>query len=591
MGSNILHRLSDATLAALYAPGAAWPRSLLSTPAIPDGWMGLVIRPDGRRRVAPSGEPPRCEDTDALLLVRTGPIVVRIQVARAPTGDGNSIDAECALHLRWAARDADLAALRESLLAAESSGELTLDRLAQRIADAGGRAALLRHVQQHTAARLVYEDTRGEFLERIRAQLARFLFESGASVEQAATLRCTSPTLAAHETLQREAAQKLEQIKARRQVEQAAMSATQKRIGELTGVLEKLRSVASTQENLRWHDLLPSLAPAERGRLLENLWRISPDQRITTAIALAAGDECIWLDPLWPEKILRRVALPADLGALRSIAFCPQRGWLLVGAATGVWAVSADDGGVEMRFAVPGDVTARTGFNSALLVGDRLFATHSQLGAWTWTMPVAAQSATAADARCVFAPADGVPRTIRSAVALADGRVLFAADDCVYACRSANGECTVLAAVDDAIHALAVDEDDLYIATADGKILMLAVSQPDDCWMVHRAGGPVESLLVRRWNDLVELVVPALGQGVLSIFGEQNVISRLLESTSPIRKAWASDDIVVGLSDRRDRVIVMNSESADRTGREAALARTLGCSIQDICLVTRPATG
>jgi hypothetical protein len=66
------------------------------------------------------------------------------------------------------------------------------------------------------------------------------------------------------------------------------------------------------------------------------------------------------------------------------------------------------------------------------------------------------------------------------------------------------------------------------------------------------------------------------------------VISRVLDGNAAMRRVWAADDIVVGLNDRRDRLIVMNSNSPERVGREVSLARLLGSSIQDACLVTQP---
>jgi hypothetical protein len=583
MSREVLQRLADATIVALSLPGGAWPRSLLSTTLIPDAWMGLVEKRDGRRWFVPAGEQPRLDESDMLVLVRNRPITVPVDLAGAESADGNSVDASCELLIRWPARDDDLAALSRALLAPESSGDLTLNRLAARVCDAGARQSLREHIRAETAERLVREDTRREWLEMLRTHLAKFCFETGASIEHVARLSCTSRTLAAHELLRRESEERLERIKARETVEQAALAATHKRLSELSGVLEKLKSAASDRESMRWHDLLPSLSPAERGRLLENLWRISPDRHVTTAVAVVAGSECVWLDPLQPERAQRRVTIPSDLGGLRSVAFDAKRNCLLVGAATGVWALDANDGAVQSRFAVPGSPTPKTGFNSAAYLGETLYATHSQLGVWSWANVGAGAPA------CLLEPAGGVPKTLRAITPTCDGRILFSADDCVQVFNPADESLAVLIAADDTIHALAVDGNDLYIGAGNGKILMVALNQPDDCWLVYRATGPIESIVVRRWNDLVELVVPAGGQGALSIYSQQNVISRVLDGAHPLRRVWASDDIVVGLNDRRDRLLVMNSNSPDRSSREVSLARLVGSSIQDACLVSAAA--
>lgn len=589
MSRDVLTRLSEPALVAISLRGANWPRGLINSTPIPDAWMGLIEHRDGRRKFVPAGDSPRLDDEDSLLLVRNRPMIVPLDVRDGVSSDGHGVDASCEILLRWNAREDDLAALSRSLVASESTGELTLDRLAARVADAGGRLGLQQHLKTVEAAQLVQQDTRLAAFDAIKARLARLCFESGAVVEQITKLACASRTLVAHESRRRQADERMQQIKAREEVEQAALAATQRRMGELSGILEKMKGLASEREGLRWHDLLPSLAPVERGRLLENLWRVAPDSRKTTAICVVAGFECIWLDPQSPERIMRRIALPMDLGGLRSIFYEPQRDCLLVGAATGVWGLRAADGGVLNKFAVPNPPQTKTGFNAVTVARERLVATHSQLGVWDWEFSTQPQANGANGGQCLFTPVGGIPRTIRCATALPDGRVLFAADDCVHIANLSANLVESLAAVDDTIHALAIDGNDLYIGTADGKILMLAINQPDDCWSVYRATGAIESLVVRRWNDLVELVAAAGSAGVVSIYAEQNVVSRLLEGATSLRRAWASDDIVVGLNDRRDRLIVMNSALPERSGRVASLARMLGSSIQDACLVTAAA--
>jgi hypothetical protein len=113
------------------------------------------------------------------------------------------------------------------------------------------------------------------------------------------------------------------------------------------------------------------------------------------------------------------------------------------------------------------------------------------------------------------------------------------------------------------------------------------LKHPDDWWLVHQAAGPIESVQARRWTDLTELVIPAGPRGVSGVYDVEGVVTRLLESATPIRRAWACDDLVVGLSQLRDRLVVMNANLPDRTGREVRLARTTGQPIQDVCLVTR----
>lgn len=570
--------LADPTVVAVAVRGVDWPRSMLAETRVPDAWIGLMEKRDARRWLVPSGEAPRADDGDCVTLVRNRPIVVPVEIAECPASCGNVVSGTCELLVRWPARDDELAALRRSLL---RDGELTLGALARAVCDGGAGAALRRFLGRHTAAELIREDRRSDALAAIREEMQRFCFECGASIEAVASLRLASATLARREALERDAAHDIERIKSRELVEHAAVAATQRRLVELSAVMEKLQTAAKRGgDEMQWHELLPALSPAERGRLLENLWRVTPDRHATQAIVAIAGDECVWLNPADAEQIIRRVHVSADLGGVRSVSFDAPRRWLLVGAATGVRAIHADDGEVTARFAVPDAPATKTGFNSAAIIGERVYATHSQLGVWSWALHGDAAAV------CILRPENGVPRTIRSICAAADGRVLFAADDCVYAHDPSRGVLEVVAAADDTIHCVASLEHELFVGVADGKLLRLDLRQPEDWWVPYRSATPIESVQPRRWSDLVELVVPGGPAGVCGVYSEENVVTRLLETATPTRRAWAADDILVALNDRRDRLTVMNAASADRRGRDVVLARTLGGSIQDACLVT-----
>ena len=63
-------------------------------------------------------------------------------------------------------------------------------------------------------------------------------------------------------------------------------------------------------------------------------------------------------------------------------------------------------------------------------------------------------------------------------------------------------------------------------------------------------------------------------------------MARLMESTVPIRRVWASDDLLVALSENRDRLLVMTQDAPDRRGREIPIGRMLGRSIQDATIIT-----
>jgi hypothetical protein len=580
MKKDVLQQLSDATVVVLCAGGDTWPRALLSATLVPHGWIALVERPDGRRRFVPAGDDPKPQHDETLLLVRNRPITVPLDAPPTRAADGFDVSGACELLVRWQARDDDLAALHRARPGTEV---LTLDGLARWVADGGAAAALRDFIRQQPAARLVHDDLRDELLAHLQNAMQRFAFAAGMTLERLPTLAFTSPGFTRHEALQRETAARVAGIESRALVEQAALAATQRRLDDLGGVLAKLEAVAAGDEGMQWRDLLPALAPAERGKLLENLWRLTPDRQIATAVVVVAGQECIWLAPEDPTQIVRRLALPDDLGGLRSATICPQRDELLVGAATGVWVLGAADGAIRNQFAVPAGGRPRTGFNAAAITADKLFATHSQLGAWCW--PLAEPDR----AEVRLQPAGGAPRTIRAATATADGRVAVAADNRVHLLAAGPEWDEVLPAAPGVIQCLAADGSTLYAGTADGELLSLRLDGADNWVRIHRLSAALESIQPRRWNDLLELVIPAGTVGVCGIYAEEGVVARLMDTPVAVRRAWACDDLLVALSDYRDRLIVMRGDAADRLGRDVPIGRMLGHSVQDACIVSAPA--
>ncbi len=586
MSRDLLKRLADPQVVALRCKGDAWPHALLAETPIPDAWMGLVIQPDGRRRFVPAGEDPRPEREDRLVLVRNRAIVVPVAVAQVESASGHPVSATVELLLRCAARDDDLAALDQVLLADD---ELTLAGLTEAVVRAGAPAELQRFVRERPAAQLVQEDLREKLLESLGDGLKRFLFSAGLTLERLGQVELTSPMLAEHAALERDAARRVREIEARDMVEQAALAATRRRLDDLSGLFAKLSQAAGSDTGGHWAELLPALTPAERGRLLENLWRVTPDQHVAQAVVVVAGYACVWLDPANPEQVLQRRTVDAALGGLRAVSFCRERGWLLVGAARGVWALSAADREIVARYEVPDAGQPRTGFNAAVVAGERLVATHSQLGCWSWPVGQPDQ------ASAILRPSEGKPKTIRAVTVNSRGEAVFAADDCVHVVSASGETVHVTSPLTASITCLATFGEDIFAGTSDGRVYRqcpaghAGLADADVWTLVHRARIVPESIVVRCWGDLIELVVPAGAEGVCGVYEEAGVVARLLESPVPIRRAWASDDAIVGLSENRDRLVVLHSAMPGRMGRVVPLARPLGGSIQDVCIATRHA--
>lgn len=573
--SNILEQLIDEELIALQCDGGEWPRGLLSATLIPDGWMALVLSDEGWRRFVPAGEDPKCNRRERLVLVRNRAIETPIEVADLVAATGEDVAFSGAMLVRWPQRDDDLAALARLL---QRTNPMRLSDISKVFHERGFDAAITSFARERDAAVLLDHDQRTTLRDHLAKQLGDKLFEIGLQIDAVSTLRVDSRALRTQRARERDAANRIEQIRARQMVEEAAVTATRQRLDSLEDILAKLKGVAQTDEATRWHDLLPSLDPGERGKLLSSLWRISPTRTRTVAIVAIAGMTCVWLDPADPEQITRRVELPEALGPLRSVSFDAEHRALLIGAANGVWLLPADGSTTPLAFAVPDAPPQRTGFNAAAADASHIYATHSRLGCWSWARDNAEL------ATQLFAPKQQT-RSVRAATMLDHG-VFFATDDRVYCIDPDEQHATQVGTpLAGTVHCIAGLDRELYCGTDAGTVEHLSLDHPEQWRVVQRGTAPVESLTLRRWNDLVEMVIPADRRGVMAFYPDEQISAPLLTGSHDIRRAWSADDVVVGLNEHRDQLIVMNAESPDRTGRVVFLARELGRSVQDVCLV------
>ncbi|MCA9242580.1 MAG: hypothetical protein KDA32_01395 [Phycisphaerales bacterium] len=575
MPRDILQQLQDADLLAIRISGGEWPRGLLSSTLIPDAWMGLVETRDGRRKFVPAGEDPQPDRDATLLLARSRRLTLPLSASDLLSADNDEFTIDGELLVNWEADAVQLAALLRRMPA---SGELTQQALYDAMMTNGAAETLRRFCQEASSAALSQDDIRVSLEAALRGGLASFLFEYGLSFDRLARVTLVSRSFSRRQIERRAGERELERIAAREMLQQAALSAAQKRLDLVGGLLERLRGAAGSDAQ-GWRGLLPTLTPTERGQLLENLWRVTPNRRVAQAILIVAGGELHWIDPNQPTRITRTFAAPEDLGPLRSVRYCAERAWILLGAACRVWIIGAESGAVVHRFEAACEETPRTGFNDALIAGDWIYATHSQLGCVRWSLTRDAHEA-------LLTPAHGAPRSVRALALSEDGRVLFAADDCVMTVEPDASEAQTLTCADSVVFCLAIDGQTLYAGTADGALRKAELAYPETWTSIARIHGAMEAIALRRWSDLIELITPANVSGAQAVYPQENVVTRLFDTPTTVRRVWASDDCVVALSERRDRLYVATAGGAPDLACEAPLSRLLGRSIQDVCLVT-----
>jgi hypothetical protein len=434
------------------------------------------------------------------------------------------------------------------------------------------------YAAERPAAELLRAPDRDALAQLIRQQLERFCFDFSCALGTIEGVTFHSSRWQAEQAAQTEAATRVAQLEARAQVEQATKAALDRRLEDLGSILERMQSLAAGSQDVGMEALLRALAPSERGRLFEHLWRIMPNRAATEFVAVVAGQACRLLAPRAPHDVRREWSLPEWLGALRSVRFESERDRLLIGAATGVWLVDPSGDTEPQAYAVArADTRPRTGFNSAVLSGGALYGAHSQLGLWRWPLDQPDAGARLVD------PEQRGARAVRSVTA--DGDAVICGIDRDLVRVADDGSVAVLAQVADTIQALAVTARHWVVGTSDGRLLRIDRSTRTPK-LVFETHAPIESITARRWQDLDELVIPAGKRGLLGIYGQEGWNTNLLSRNDGVRRATASDDLIVAMTPARDRLWLLHEQAASEPA-DVPIAQEFGNSIQDFCVITK----
>jgi len=104
------------------------------------------------------------------------------------------------------------------------------------------------------------------------------------------------------------------------------VAATQRRLGDLSTILGKLKAAAAADGSLQWRALLPTLTPGERGRLLEPLAAYA-GPATAQAIVVVAGHECAGSIRSGRNRSTRRLTLRTSwAGAFGAVCGATSRG-------------------------------------------------------------------------------------------------------------------------------------------------------------------------------------------------------------------------------------------------------------------------
>jgi hypothetical protein len=574
--------------------------------SVPPSCAALAWGRAGQPRLVPAGRTIEATETRELLFVRTVPFVIDYRIEGLTTKDGFAVAASLAFAVQVVPEKAELLAFRTSMLG--SSVRVRKDDLRQRC-EASARHASVDFAKAREAAVLISPISHGEFERVLDERFQPLAFESGLVRTGETQIRFESPQYAEARRTEDAAAARRKQQESEEQLRAAAAQARAKHLEELGTLLDQVRSMAAGSGG-NVADLIKTFDPTRRGALYEGLAALNRSTVQTEAILVVAGEEILALDPAGPRQPMHRRPLPRDAGPMRSIRVIQDadKRIVLVGARSGVHVINWP-GESTQTHVFQADIQPRYGFNAAAIVGERIYATHSEIGLVCWPMrgshdrSETVLASPMVDARVPPVERDTQRRpcvgselcltdVTRGAKAVRDlqvdsiGRLWFSTDHRVVGWTPGSNAAPLLLQTPAVIESLVVAEDCIYAGLADGAVLRWNTSDPSGGpekvrgpghsavgSLAWASGGCVPRLLIADGRSQLDLHV--LGD---TYRGEYRCEQRL-------RWGFAADDYVVGVNDQRDQVLIWRIEEPGQPMASIHIGRLCGHSIQDVALL------
>lgn len=252
-----------------------------------------------------------------------------------------------------------------------------------------------------------------------------------------------------------------------------------------------------------------------------------------------------------------------ELGYLRSARVVPGGGvssLLLAGAQRGLYVTPLDRPGAPPEvYPLPRGRRSRRGVNSAVLVGDRLLASHSAFGVVAW------RRGCEDPPRLVFDAVKENASSVREVQRLPDGRVVFAAgsDLRTLSPEASPASSDVIASAPREITALEARPGGVVVGTRDGRLLAWDDGDHDLREIARWGPHPVSAVRAASFQGKPYYVVAAKLSGVHAS-DYDGLEETFYCAQERIRWVAATCDAIFGVEESGRRVLVWSWTRRDR---------------------------
>lgn len=567
---------------ALRAPASELFGFLRKEIDLPGQWAALVARTTGDHALVRAGGIVSANDVEDILFFRVTQVEVSIEDDSVVTRDRFACRVGVQLRLSVIPERGELLSFEKEVLGShrvvQTSG---LSRFLEPIVV----SALTNFAADHDAEALVVGSLASELTEAVTKAIEGACFTAGMLLEGKPRITLESDTLRKVRAAQAEASARRAQHEAAAQVQQALSQAQQQHLDHLTGLLSRLNELADQSPDVALPELMRTFSEKQRGELYGALFASEQAASQTKWIVVAAGEELLFYDPRDADQPVRRLECNGSAGPVRSVQMQRVESGdtvLWLGAATGVyrWPIASDQ--PDLTLSVEPAPSVRGGFNAVTIVGERVFASHSEIALCVWNV------AEPAAARPLFESMTRSAKAVREAC-IFGGDIYCAIDDRVIrfpADGLAENPARIYTGSVATITALCPTGDSLFAGNSDGDIWHWSAGRDTKPERLHTGlSRAVESVRLVDTHGVKRLIYADTSLHIHAQVLGDSFVCRYEAGGQTLRRVEVAPDMLVATNDLRDRLIVWTPGEPAKPKGVIFVARGTGRSVQDVCLV------
>jgi hypothetical protein len=549
---------------------------------LPAQWAALISKSTGDKQLVPSGELIKSEEADEILLTRTSSLEVAIEQDGLATADQFQCRASIRLQARLIEERSELASFQSTVLGSRRTA--TTDDLARHFQPAL-RSALAQFTGNIPVEKLVDGDEEEAARAAIVEALKGSCFTAGLMLESVPSVAFDSASFRKVRRAEEKAARSRGEHRAARELQQAIEQSQREHLDHVTGLLTRLRELATHSPDAELPELIRTFGEEQRGELYGALFKTQPTVRETEWLIVAAGEELLFFYPSDTDRPARRLSITGEAGPVRSVQRtidAKGRRSLLLGAGMGVYEMSLEAGGPELTLLVAGTPEVRGGFNSVAKTSDTVHASHSELGIWRWRLNEAGPG------QPVLASMTEQAKAVRG-IQVFDDDAYCALDDRVLrwpASASHPAPEFIYTGSRSMISAVCPSDKGLFAGNSDGEVLHWAGNDRSRPQVLHAGSHrAVESLWFLPTQGVDRLILADTSLCAHARVLGDNFTCRYEAGGQTVRRVEVADDLLVATNDLRDRLFLWKPGEPGRPFATINIAAITRHSIQDVCLV------